>query len=91
MKTRNALWLLALACLWISGTLVTPEASASTTPPAAILLGCQGDVTIVKSGGEQVKASFGMALGPGDEVRTGKDSKGIPNLVRRSKVSPCTR
>ena len=72
MITRNALWLFALACLLVS---VGSEVSASTTPPAAILLGCQGDVTIVKGGGEQVKASFGMALEPGDEVRTGKDAK----------------
>lgn len=69
MKTKNTLWLFALACLLASG------AFASTTPPAAILLGCQGEVTIVKSGGGEVKASFGMALEPGDEVRTGKDAK----------------
>jgi len=54
---------------------VVSVAVASTAPPAAILLGCQGDVFVVKSGGQEVKASFGMALEPGDEVRTGNDAK----------------
>jgi hypothetical protein len=69
MKKSNALWLAVLVCF------LAPGAVASTTPPAAILLGCQGDVTVVKSGGETVKASFGMALDPGDEVRTGAEAK----------------
>jgi hypothetical protein len=43
-------------------------------PPAAVLLGCRGDVVIVRSGGEKLKGSFGMALEPGDEVRTGNES-----------------
>ncbi len=42
--------------------------------PAAVLLACHGDVTVVRGGGE-IKGSFGLNLEPGDEIRTGPDSE----------------
>jgi hypothetical protein len=44
-------------------------------PPAAVLLGCRGEVVVVKNAGDTITGRFGMALEPGDEVRTGKDSQ----------------
>lgn len=49
-------------------------ARCAPEPPAAVLLGCRGDVVVVKSGGEKVQGTFGMSLEAGDEVRTGKES-----------------
>ncbi len=66
--------LILLAALFALSMSPTAAASASDTP-AAVLLGCRGSVTVVHSGGETVKGTFGMALLSGDEVRTGKDSQ----------------
>jgi hypothetical protein len=55
--------------------LVPAFATVSADTPAAVLLACRGNVTVVKSGGQTVPGSFGMALDPGDEVRTGADSQ----------------
>ncbi len=50
-------------------------AAASSDTPAAVLLGCQGKVTVSKKGGSTVPGTFGMPLDAGDEVRTGQDSQ----------------
>jgi hypothetical protein len=63
--------ILALAVL----VLVPALASALTEAPAAVLLGCRGNVSVVKAGGKTIPGSFGMSLEPGDEVRTGADSQ----------------
>ncbi|MEJ2721352.1 MAG: hypothetical protein P8181_09460, partial [bacterium] len=42
--------------------------------PAAVLLACRGDVTVIR-GGNEMKGSFGFNLEPGDEIRTGLDSE----------------
>jgi hypothetical protein len=47
------------------------SASAMAESPAALLLACKGDVTIVRKDGSTMRGSYGLALGPGDEVRTG--------------------
>ncbi len=72
MKTRYQVCLFLLAAVLVTGSVI---AIASPDPPAAVLLGCRGSVTIVKSGGQTVTGTFGTALEPGDEVRTGKDSQ----------------
>ncbi len=46
------------------------EASARAASPAALLLSCKGNVTIVRKDGSTVRGSYGLPLGPGDEVRT---------------------
>ena len=66
--TRVVLALLALA-------LVSVPVSAEDGSPTAILLSCSGKVTIVREGGETLEGTFGMALFPGDEVRTAADSE----------------
>jgi hypothetical protein len=45
---------------------------ADTSAPLAVLMSCQGDVTVIKKDGHSVKGSFGLPLEAGDEVRTGK-------------------
>lgn len=42
--------------------------------PLAVLLSCQGDVTVVKSSGETLDGDFGLALHAGDVVKTGAAS-----------------
>lgn len=39
--------------------------------PVAVLLSCNGDVVVVKAGGDEVSGSFGLPLEDGDIVRTG--------------------
>lgn len=68
MRNKNALWMVLLALGILLPTLVRAEA------PLAVVLSCQGEVAVVKSEGESVKALFGMPLESGDEVRTGKNS-----------------
>ena len=43
--------------------------------PAAILLSCNGDVTVERNSGGKVPGSFGLALFAGDEVKTSADSQ----------------
>lgn len=70
MKQHQVLSAFLLVCLIGFPAL----ARCAPEPPAAVLLGCRGDVVVVKSGGEKVKGTFGMSLEPGDEVQTGKES-----------------
>ncbi len=67
-KTR-VFWILVIMCVAVAPSLSSAES------PAAVLLACKGDVVVVKSGGEKVNGAFGLALEPGDEVRTGKASQ----------------
>lgn len=71
MKTKTTLLVAAIAAL----VLIPVFAAALVETPAAVLLACRGNVTVVKTGGHTVPGSFGMALDPGDEVRTGADSQ----------------
>jgi len=43
--------------------------------PTAVLTSCKGPVTVTRAGGSAVEATFGLALGEGDEVKTGKDAE----------------
>ena len=62
--------LAVLAALLVDG----PEVSrAEPGTPAAVLMTCSGEVSVTRSGGETVKASFGMQLLQGDKVATGAD------------------
>jgi hypothetical protein len=40
--------------------------------PLAVLMSCNGDVTVVKQDGGEFKGTFGQPLEAGDQVRTGK-------------------
>jgi hypothetical protein len=71
MKTKTTLFIVSIAAF----VLIPAFASALAETPAAVLLACRGNVTVVKTGGHTVPGSFGMALDPGDEVRTGADSQ----------------
>jgi len=71
MKTKTSLLIVAVAAL----VLIPVLATATAETPAAVLLACRGNVTVVKTGGNTVPGLFGMALDPGDEVRTGADSQ----------------
>ena len=71
MKTKKTFLIVAFAVL----TLLPALASALSETPAAVLLGCRGNVSVVKAGGQTVPGTFGMSLEPGDEVRTGADSQ----------------
>lgn len=68
MKNRDFLWAGVLAF----GILVAMPVHAKA--PLAVLLSCQGEVQVVKVAGGSAKASFGMPLESGDEVRTGQNS-----------------
>lgn len=69
MSTKNILRL----CLF--ALVIIVPALAQTGTPAAILLSCRGDVTVIKDGGGSIKGSYGLALDAGDEVRTGVNSE----------------
>ena len=71
MKTKTSLLIVAVAAV----VLIPVLATATAETPAAVLLACRGNVTVVKTGGNTVPGLFGMALDPGDEVRTGADSQ----------------
>jgi hypothetical protein len=76
MKKRATFIVLAvLAAVLVPAMCSVALAVESSDSPAAVLLGCRGNVVVVHSGGETVKGTFGMALASGDEVRTGKDSQ----------------
>jgi hypothetical protein len=49
-------------------------AEADGSAPLAVLMSCNGEVTVVKTDGTRVKASFGQQLAAGDEIRTGKNA-----------------
>ena len=71
MKMKTTFLIVALTVLILVPTLV----SALAETPAAVLLGCRGNVSVVKASGQTVTGLFGMSLEPGDEVRTGADSQ----------------
>lgn len=71
MKTKATFLIVTLAVLALVPALV----SALAETPAAVLLGCRGNVSVVKASGQTVTGLFGMSLEPGDEVRTGADSQ----------------
>jgi hypothetical protein len=71
MRRRHAVFtlaLLAMTAVVLTGS--TPAHAADT----AVLLSCKGEVTVVRKSGENVPGLFGLALHPGDEVRTGDAS-----------------
>lgn len=72
MRVRNLIaTLVVVACAVCVVPMLAGQARAQD--PAAVLLSCSGDVTIVRGGGE-IKGTFGLNLEPGDEIRTGADS-----------------
>jgi len=74
-KLLTPITLVALVVLAFPLASAAAPAAPASESPAAVLLGCRGNVTVVRSGGETVNGTFGMALASGDEVRTGKDSQ----------------
>jgi tetratricopeptide (TPR) repeat protein len=48
---------------------------ADSPAPLAVLMSCKGDVTVVKKDGSTQKATFGLPLEAGDEVKTGKGAE----------------
>jgi hypothetical protein len=50
---------------------VLPIPSSAQDNPAAVLTSCRGPVTVTRADGKRFTASFGLALGSGDEVKTG--------------------
>ena len=50
-------------------------APAQSDSPTAVLTSCKGPVTIVRSSGGPVAATFGVSLAEGDEVKTGADAE----------------
>lgn len=72
MKSRQITIAVVLAALAVSPGFFPQPAVADSSAPLAILMSCQGDVTIIKKDGSTLKASFGLPLEAGDEVKTGK-------------------
>jgi hypothetical protein len=54
--------------------LVLFSSSLRATPPLAVLMACQGDITVLKGNGEKAAAAFGYQLEAGDVVTTGAES-----------------
>jgi len=63
------------AFMALSALALIASGAAADDDPTAILLSCSGKVTVVREGGESLPGSFGMALYPGDEVKTAADSQ----------------
>lgn len=68
MRKRN--YLLAL----LVGTLLLSPAGAQAKSTLAVLLSCEGDVTIQRQSGETITGVFGVSLMEGDVVLTGADA-----------------
>jgi hypothetical protein len=50
---------------------LVPAAGSAGDSPTAVLTSCKGPVTVVRADGKKITATFGLALGNGDEVKTG--------------------
>jgi hypothetical protein len=74
--------LAALAMLAIGAA-----ASAWAEGPAALLLSCKGEVTVVRQDGSTVRGSYGLPLGPGDEVRTAAGAEAEINFENGTWIS----
>jgi hypothetical protein len=60
-----------LILLTVFLTFMAPVAAVlRAATPAALLLSCTGDVTVLRTDGSAVKGSYGLPLNSGDEVRT---------------------
>jgi hypothetical protein len=75
MKSRYLAVAVVLAVVAIQPFHTPTPVVADTAAPLAVLMSCQGDVSVVKSDGHTVKGAFGMPLEAGDEVRTGKGAE----------------
>jgi len=71
MTIRKAWFVLAV----LAGLSIALSAVAWSASPAALLLSCKGDVTIIRKDGSTVRGSYGLTLGPGDEIRTGSGAE----------------
>jgi hypothetical protein len=60
----------ACAAAVLASAVLAASVLAQRDVPAAILLSCAGDVTVIRAGGERTHGSFGLPLYAGDEVRT---------------------
>jgi len=58
------------ALVTLSALILLCETFAWAANPAALLLSCTGDVSVLRKDGTVVKGSYGLPLNPGDEVRT---------------------
>jgi tetratricopeptide (TPR) repeat protein len=59
-----------IALAIMSALMLLYETLAVAATPAALLLSCTGDVSVLRKDGTVVKGSYGLPLGPGDEVHT---------------------
>jgi hypothetical protein len=75
MKTRQLTIAAALMALVVSPGSFPQTAVADSSAPLAVLMSCQGNVTVLKKDGSTQKASFGLPLEDGDEVKTGKGAE----------------
>lgn len=62
------------AVLIFALSILAPQVQAAEDIPAAILLSCNGTVTIEKNAGGEIAGSFGLALYTGDIVKTAAES-----------------
>jgi len=62
---------LPLACVTLVALALVLSAAAWSTAPAALILSCSGNVTVLRKGGAVDKGAYGLSLNAGDEVRTG--------------------
>jgi hypothetical protein len=72
MKLRYTAIATLLAWLAIGST-GTQVLRAEEAAPAAVLMSCSGEVTVVRANGTTVAGSFGFQLQAGDKVKTGAD------------------
>ncbi len=75
MKTRLFAIAVVLIALVVSPGSFPQTAVADSSAPLAVLMSCQGDVTVLKKDGTTRKASFGLPLEAGDEVKTAKGAE----------------
>ncbi len=71
MKIRYLALIVMVAGPWAWIGSGADEVMAAEATPAAVLMSCSGEVTVVRAGGESVPGSFGMQLAAGDRVKTG--------------------
>ncbi len=73
MRLRYLFTALVLVAAMIQPVSGPGNVAAEAPPPLAVLMACQGEVTVARADGSTVRGTFGMPLAAGDEVRTGKD------------------
>lgn len=74
MQKRILMGIMLIALLAHAPVRAPFTAQVLAVTPIAVLLSCQGNVTIHRSDGIPIKGAFGLSLSAGDEVRTGAGS-----------------